>query len=140
MWLFIILLPLLSLYSDIIFRIFQYNFYSTPADIIFKHQDYFLYLLEENKKLQEQQPYSPKKNEDSYTPLVKNDLSKIIHFEQNNRNNLELNGNSYGTRTNQIHFDQSEYTSVQKMKSSDYLVENILNDKLQDFQKDAHPL
>lgn len=37
----IIFLPLISIFIDLSYKLIQFNFFPSPADILFKNQDYY---------------------------------------------------------------------------------------------------
>ena len=112
-------------------RSIQYNFFSTPTDIIFKNQDYYLFMIAKNNKHYEKAPNIPIGSD---TPLSKNDVSKNINNDSNNKNKkLEYYEYTLNNKENQSKIELSNNLSGRKKYSEDYLVENIVNKKFNEF-------
>lgn len=122
---FILFLPVISLYVDVIIRHIQYNFFPSPADILFKNKDYYTYFIQDKGKTGPKCESIKKKfGEDSYSPLKGIDNSKIINDDKIKFNPLSDKTNA--RTVHQIQFDSPDHFSVKRKKTE---LSDLHNDK-----------
>ncbi len=123
------MLPVISLYIDILIRTFQYNFFPTPADVLFKNKDYFIYSIQEKGANHNYETSKKKIGEDSYSPLKVIDNSKVINEDKINQNiNFGYTDKTFGIASNQIQFDSPDRFAVRrKTEISDPTNEKFTN-------------
>ena len=126
-------MPILIIVPDIIYKLVQYNFFSSPSDIIFKNQSFYSFLIEDKNNKNKINSKNQIKLESRYTILDRNDISNLNRKENILNNKLILNDNSDISKNDFSDIDHSKHISNKKNLNPDFLVENIVQNKINDY-------